>query len=287
MKSSTFLHLRISFSFFLLPVFLFAISQSGNINWPAAFLVFLILHFLLYPASNAYNSYFDRDEESIGLMEHPPQVEPELYWAALALDAAAILLGLFISVPFAIGLIIYGLASKAYSHPAIRLKKYPLSSWFIAGFFQGFFVYLMVVYAVGEKSLNLLTGPEVQFPALLTSGLLWAAYPMTQIYQHREDKKRGDLTLSRLLGIRGTFVFTATAFALTIVGFSCYFITIDEIWQLYMFLSAMLPIIIYFMKWAIKVWKNESLADFHHTMRLNFISALCLNVCFLSLLLFK
>ncbi len=65
--------------------------------------------------------------------------------------------------------------------------------------------------------------PEVWIPAALSSLWLMAAYPMTQIYQHEEDARRGDLTLSRLLGIQGTFIFTATAFLLVNAGFFLYF----------------------------------------------------------------
>ena len=37
----------------------------------------------------------------------------------------------------------------------------------------------------------------------------WRAYPMTQIFQHEEDK-RGDETLSLKLGIKGTFLVEST-----------------------------------------------------------------------------
>ena len=121
---STWLHLRVPFSFFLLPVFLFSLCLSPNATGARIFWVFIILHFFLYPASNGYNSYFDRDEESIGGLRRPPKVQTELYGVSLALDAVAILLGIvFVNWMFAIMLFVYGLVSKAYSHPSVRLKK--------------------------------------------------------------------------------------------------------------------------------------------------------------------
>ncbi|MTI31932.1 UbiA family prenyltransferase, partial [Xanthovirga aplysinae] len=211
MKKATLLHLRIPFSFFLLPVYGFACSLSPSLAIFNVFLIFVILHFLLYPASNGYNSYFDKDQDSIGGLENPPPVSKELYFVALILDTLAIILGLLISITFAVMLFIYGMVSKAYSHPVIRLKKYPITSWLIAGFFQGFFTFLMVWMALNptENFSTVFRTDHVLIPAFLSSFLLWASYPLTQVYQHAEDARRGDQTLSLWLGIRKTFYFSA------------------------------------------------------------------------------
>ncbi|MEM8895006.1 MAG: ubiquinone biosynthesis protein UbiA, partial [Bacteroidota bacterium] len=148
MKRSTWLHLRIPFSFFLLPVFLFAVSILDQLDWWLAVIVGVILHIFLYPASNGYNSYFDKDEQSIGGLKNPPKVSKELYWISLLFDGIALAVGLWISWQFAVMLLVYGLVSKAYSHPSIRLKKMPIIGWITAGFFQGYFTFLMVIVGV-------------------------------------------------------------------------------------------------------------------------------------------
>ena len=79
MKKSTLIHLRFPFSFFLLPVFLFTIACLPDFAWSRFVVVFGILHFFLYPASNGYNSYFDKDEGSIGGVKTPPKVTRELF----------------------------------------------------------------------------------------------------------------------------------------------------------------------------------------------------------------
>src|SRR5687767_5050465 len=113
---SAWLHLRIAFSYFLLPVFLFSLCISPNFNGPRLAWVFFIIHFLLYPASNGYNSYFDKDEKSIGGLKNPPPVNKGLYYLALLFDLLAVILGYIkISLIFAVMLLIYGLVSKAYS----------------------------------------------------------------------------------------------------------------------------------------------------------------------------
>src|SRR5688572_19762062 len=194
---SSWLHLRVPFSFLLLPIFLFSLSVSPNINGQWILWVFLILHFFLYPASNAYNSYFDKDEKSIGGLKNPPPVRKGLYFLALALDVLAIVLSYIkISTTFAIMVFIYGLVSKAYSHPSIRIKKYPWTSWIITGLFQGLFTFLMCYVGLNGFTLDLAWKWQIILPGLLTSAMLWANYPLTQVYQHEEDTKRGDLTLS-------------------------------------------------------------------------------------------
>ena len=223
MKKSTWLHLRIPFSFFLLPVFLFALAIEPGVTVRLSWAMLAILHFFLYPASNGFNSYFDKDQQSIGGLEHPPPVSKQLYYVSLGLDGIAILWGLMLRWEVALMLFIYGMISKAYSHPWIRLKKYPIIGWLAAGVFQGAFTFMMVFLGVHGVGFSKLAATEVALPALLSTLLLWGSYPMTQIYQHAEDARRGDLTLSRLLGIRGTFLFTAVVFLIADAGFVYYF----------------------------------------------------------------
>ena len=98
LSRSTILHLRIPFSVFLMPVFLFAFSQMPQASWVNVALVIVAVHLFLYPASNGFNSYYDKDEDSIGGLEKPPAVTNDLLWASLAFDGAALVLGLFTRV---------------------------------------------------------------------------------------------------------------------------------------------------------------------------------------------
>ena len=278
---STLLHLRIPFSFFLLPVYLFALSISTDYLLTDALLVFFAIHFLLYPASNGYNSYFDKDEGSIGGLEHPPPVSKRLYYVSLALDTIAVALGALINLSFALMLLIYGLVSKAYSHPSVRLKKYAIASWLVAGFFQGFFTFIMVYIGVNRASWTEIGHPVVWSGAALTSLMLWGSYPMTQIYQHEEDTRRGDVTLSYRLGVVGTFRFTAAVFTLVAAGFFLYYHRWFSAEEGGLFVLFLVPVLAYFTLWYRQVRKNRQRADFRGTMRLNFVSGLCLNAFFL------
>ena len=281
-SKSTWLHLRIPFSYFLMPVFLFAVGVSPNLGEQRLNWVFLILHFFLYPASNGFNSYFDKDEKSIGGLKNPPPVTKGLYWISLLLDAVALVLG-FIKVSglFAIMLLVYGLVSKAYSHPAIRLKKLPIAGWLLTGLFQGAFTFLMCYVGINKYDVGNLMQVKVLFPALLTSFMLWANYPMTQVYQHEEDARHEDNTLSRMLGIRGTFYFAGVFFTLATAGFIFFFKFFYEISYSGIFLTMLSPVVLYFGYWFLKILKYPKQADYSHTMRLNFISATCLNAFFI------
>ena len=278
---STLLHLRIPFSFFLMPVFLFAAAVAQTFGIFNAVLAFIILHFFIYPASNGFNSYYDKDEDSIGGLENPPPVERSLLYTSLMLDVIGILLAFFVNWEFAVMVFIFGIVSKAYSHDSIRLKKFAVLSWLIASLFQGAFTFLSVIIAIKDIGFNEVLTAEYIVPSILSSLLLMGFYPMTQVYQHKEDARRGDNTISRMLGIRGTFYFTAVAFAVADAGFYFYFkhyFTIDYFLLFQLFLLIPMG---YFFYWFTKIFKNENLANYRSTMMLNLLSALCMNIFFL------
>ncbi|MBA4299958.1 1,4-dihydroxy-2-naphthoate octaprenyltransferase [Algoriphagus alkaliphilus] len=275
-------HLRIPFSLFLLPVFLFALALTPNLNGDRLLLVFLALHLFLYPSSNGYNSFFDRDEESIGGLKHPPKVTPDLYWLSQGFFLISLILGAMISLGFAGMLLVYGLVSMAYSHPRIRIKKYPWASWIIAGFFQGYFTFAMAYAGLSDLGWDVIVKPHVIIPGLLTSLMLWGNYPLTQVYQHREDSKRGDCTLSLKLGIKGTFLFSALFFALTGAAFIWYFLDRGQDQIIWVYLGAMAPIILFFLIWFGFVNQNpEKYASYSWAMGMNSLSALALNAFFI------
>jgi 4-hydroxybenzoate polyprenyltransferase len=275
--------LRIPFFIFLMPLFLFAVSQAEYIQSPQVYIAFLIIHFLIYPASNGYNSYVDRDEGSIGGLEKPPMPTKSLFHLTLVMDASAIILAAtLVHVPFALCLIIYIAASRAYSSRIIRLKKYPYAGFLTVAIFQGAFTFYLSYWAVAGHPLAL-TVPHI----LLLCGCtlqIAGAYPLTQIYQHEQDLKDGVVTLSYKLGYKGTFVFTAAMFALCNLCYYLYFVNIGNGMIFYLVQLFFLPIIAYFLYWFFAVSKNTEAANFSNTMRMNWIAAMCMNSCFIVLI---
>ncbi len=279
-----FLHLRVPFSFFLLPVFWFALSQSPAPNPWRTIAVLLIVHLLLYPASNAYNSYFDKDEGPIGGLATPPPVAKSLYWVSWALDIVALLLGAFAAPPadamrvvnwvFVVYLLIYGFVTKAYSHDRIRLKRYPVFSWLLISLLQGGITYVLTYASISNLPLSVVVQPRLLFGGLLATLNLMALYPVTQVYQHEEDARRGDQTISRILAVRGTFVCTIGVFSVAAVAFCIYF---SGSWLCLLYLLFLLPAIVFFLRWSGQVFRDERRADYRNTMRMMWVSGFCLN----------
>ena len=276
--------MRLPFSLFLMPVFWFGLSAlPGPFGWGRALGAFVVLHLLVYPASNGYNSYYDRDEGSIGGLKAPPKVTPELLTLVRLFDALALGGALLLGWGFALLVAVYLLVSKAYSYEGIRLKKYPLLSTVVVVVFQGAFTFLMAQVGVGA-------GPAVLFEktnlllALVSSLFLCGSYPLTQIYQHQEDARRGDRTLSLRLGIRGTFVFAAGGLLAGALLLGVTYWQRGEVQNLLIFLVATGPVVALFSRWAWLAWRDPALANFTWTMRMNQVSSVCLSAAFIGML---
>ena len=278
---STFQLLRFHFSVFLMPVYWFAITQLVYINWYNAALVFVILHLLVYPASNGYNSYMDRDETPIGGLKKPMQPTKQLFYVTVAMDVMAVTVSFFISMYFAIGILLYIMASRAYSSRSIRLKKYPLLGYATVVLFQGAVTFFLVYYG---SSAELKTNASVS-GMIAASLLIGGFYPLTQIYQHKEDKADGVKTISYKLGYRGTFIFCASVYSLAMMFLGYTFLSSLMITQFFVLLIFFLPILVYFFWWAAKVWKNEAEANFTNTMRMNLLASTCTNLAFITVLI--
>jgi 4-hydroxybenzoate polyprenyltransferase len=280
------LHLRIPFSLYLMPVFCFAVSSYPLPDIPELFLAFIIIHIFLYPASNGFNSYYDKDKGSIGGLEHPPEVDNSLLYTSLVFDAIAIMGGAFINLQFAGMLFIYGLVSKAYSHPAIRLKKYGIISLLTAAIFQGGFTYLMTLSAFQDLNILHLLANNL-LPFMLSSLMIMAIYPLTQVYQHEEDLSRGDHTISLMLGIRGTFYFSALVFISAVIGFYFYFTGEGGLPWFLIFKGFLLPALFYFATWFYRVYYNAAEANYKSAMLMNKIASISLILFFIARAVYK
>jgi len=275
--------LRIPFSLFLMPVFLLALSQSQEPQWFYAILSFLIIHVLVYPASNGYNSYIDKDETSIGGLEKPPMPTKALFYLTLVMDSLAILLSaIFIHWIFALCILAYILASRAYSSKQIRLKKYALTGFLIVVIFQGAFTYYMSMLGINGESLSFSTSDI--YIMLACSLQIAGAYPLTQIYQHEADLADDVTTLSYKLGIKGTFLFTGISFLFCTIFYFLYFQSVDGLNQFFILLVCFVPILVYFNVWFLKTLKNVEEANFKNTMRMNAIASVCMSTCFIILI---
>jgi len=274
--------LRIPFSFFLMPVYFLALSQSDLVDdvsvWNAIW-VFVILHLFIYPASNGYNSYQDQDEDSIGGLKDPPKATTNLFWVSALLDVAGLTLAYFISIDFLIGVLVYTTVSRAYSWRKLRLKKYSLLGFFSVIIFQGFVMFISTYSGINQASFEDILRSGLIYPAVASSFMIAGVYPITQIYQHKQDLADGVHTLSYRLGYKGTFVFSAAMFGITGIIFYQYFSYMEFL----LFQVFLAPVVIFFVRWFVKVWNNVEEANFENTMRMNLIASTCSNACFVTI----
>jgi 1,4-dihydroxy-2-naphthoate polyprenyltransferase len=238
---------------------------------------------LVYPASNGYNSYMDKDETPIGGLKKPLQPTKELFYTTVIMDIVAIVLSAFISVVFAMGILLYILASRAYSYRRIRLKKYPIIGFLTVFIFQGALIFFVTYHAVDPN--QTLYVPIL--PCIISSCLIGALYPLTQIYQHAEDKKDGVISISYLLGKKLTFVFSMLLFLTATFLLYLRFHRQDELNHFYLYLLIMLPVVLFFLYWMMKVWKNEEAASFKNSLWMNLLSTVCTTIFFIILISIK
>jgi 1,4-dihydroxy-2-naphthoate octaprenyltransferase len=273
--------MRIPFSFFLMPVFWLAVAVIPVSSWSYYNLsvVFFVLHFLLYPASNGYNSLIDKDEGPVGGLKSPPKTNIQLQVLVVVFDLLSLIISFLHNIIFGYFVAIYWMVSKAYSSPQIRIKKYPYASWLVVAVFQGGLTVLMVWSGVIHEFRDLEITVDWIWPTIATL-LLAGSYPMTQIYQHEEDIQRGDYTISTKLGIRGTFVLAGIFLFVgsNLLATALFFY--QTVYSLVLVLVFSIPSIVYFIMWAKKTWKDSESADFNHTMQFNKISSLGLSLGF-------
>jgi 1,4-dihydroxy-2-naphthoate octaprenyltransferase len=275
---SVLLHLRLPFAFFLAPIYLFALIAAGA-EPRRAVEVFIVFHFLLYPASNAFNSYYDRDEGPIGALAKPPPVTKSLLVTALALDALALALGFWVGPILGMAALVYGTGSKLYSWDRTRLKARPIAGWLATGLGQGAFTFVAMAASMHNGGFAALPR-SVWWGAAFESLFLLGVFPLTQVYQHEEDAMRGDLTMSRMVGLRGTFVLAAGFLGAGALGMAAWFWRFSPPPWAALFLAAQAPSAAFLAAWAIRAFRDPRAADFRSAMIMNTLASGALNLFF-------
>ena len=225
----------------------------------------------------------DRDTESIGGLEKPPLPSRQLFLLTIILDSSAILLSVLIHPLMPFFMLLYIGASKAYSYRGIRLKRFPIIGYLTVIIFQGALTFALVYYGSNMDTHFFIPWQGMVICALLIGGF----YPLTQIYQHKQDLEDGVQTISYKLGYTGTFIFCATIYAFAWCFMAQFFISTGQKNKLLVTSIFFVPIIVYFIGWFIKVRKDIAAADFKHTMKMNWLAAICTNIAFIILLTWR
>ena len=248
-------HLRVPFSLFLLPVYLMALVLTPGSDLFKAAGIFVSLHLFLYPGSSGFNAFYDRDRSSIGMLENPPEVTPDLLGLSLLLKTAAVLTALSAGPVMACGCLLYAVASVLYSWDRVRIKKHPFAGWLLTGIGQGFVMSVTMVVSLPA------TGPALPSPLQLAgaasvSVMILAASPLFEIFQHEEDALRGDLTISRFAGVRGTLILSGTLFAVSTTGLAVIIGSTMSGFIVRLFLFSLAPALTLFIRVLIRFFRR-------------------------------
>lgn len=145
----------------------------------------------------AINSVFDRDEGDIGYLNAPPPLPRYLLHFSVALLVGGQILALMLPVGFQIAYAICFVMSVLYSVPPFRFKAVAGVDWVINMWGFGTLTPYAAWAATG-RPLDL----GHAFVLLAFCPLFAGLYPLTQLYQFDEDRRRGDRTLALILGMR-------------------------------------------------------------------------------------
>ncbi|MFO7260433.1 MAG: UbiA family prenyltransferase [bacterium] len=199
---------------YLLAVGLDAHAIAGT--WEPALLGLALWVLCLNGGTLALNSAFDRDAGDVGYLEAPPP--PPRHLAAFSLTLMAVGQALALRLPplFALDYAACFVLSVLYSVPPLRLKAVAGADWLINMWGFGTLTPL-AGWALTGRPLE----PWALLVMVAFCPLFAAFYPLTQLYQFEEDRRRGDRTLALALGMRRSL---QVAVGATAVAFLLFFL---------------------------------------------------------------
>src|SRR6266700_1110163 len=197
--------------------YVLAVGFGGVVRgaWlPQALFALAVWVICLNGGTLAINSVFDKDEGDIGYLNAPPPLPPHLLAFSVALLAGGQLLAFALPPAFRLAYAICFVLSVLYSVPPFRFKAVAGVDWVINMWGFGTLT-PFAGWAATCRPLDL--GHALILVAFcpLFAGL----YPLTQLYQMEEDRRRGDRTLALLLGLRASL---GVAIACTVLAFALF-----------------------------------------------------------------
>jgi len=174
----------------------------------------LIWVVLMNGGTLALNSVFDKDEGDIGYLRAPPAPPRHLLAFSLGLMVLGQLLAFTLPAGYRTVYAVCFVMSLAYSVPPLRFKAVAGVDWVINMWGFGAFTPYAGWAATG-RPLDLTHGLVL----LGFCPLFASLYPLTQIYQFEEDRRRGDRTLALILGMKASLI---AAIVAALISFACF-----------------------------------------------------------------
>jgi len=277
------IHLRLKFNLILVPLWFFGVYNSGvgplyswNIDFGKFWLQFFVLHICMYGGANSLNDYYDKDTGPIGGLKNPPPVDDSIFYLSWLIQSTGFFVCIFSQLPvsFIIWYIFGMILSFCYSHPAVRFKSYPYFSVIMVSFMQGFGAFCAgwIASEVPVSSIfsgrGILGGLGVQ---IMTAGV----YPLSQIYQFKADKLKGDKTVTQLMGVDKSFKFSMVMMSLSCLCLFELLFLYDKKWLAVFVCMYMVGLIIYVNKWRTTFVVNDVLYNFGVLHKVAFTNSFC------------
>lgn len=203
------LHLRWHYQLFILSGgFLLGGLLSTDFEAASFLTQFLNVHLLLFGGATAFNSFWDDDDGPVGGLANPPEMKSWMWYGAILLQLAGLLIAMFVSEEYVAVYILSMLFFWLYSSPLSRWKSHPIKSLVAIGLSTGTSSVLLGYFSAANNSLTF----PVFMASLGAALILLSIYPVSQIYQIKEDQRRGDHTFAVAYGAWGVRLFFVIAF---------------------------------------------------------------------------
>ena len=265
-------------SFIYLPLFLFAISQTHDLNWLHTGFFFVILQVLMHPSNQLQiaNANMELSDNKTDIT----QQAKNLITTSISMNSLAVVLSILIfSLEVGVGVLGYLLLSKLHNNNPIRLRKYAIISLLLTMTMQGVLLFALTQYATGK--LMLITNV---FAIQACAFFVGFVYPLTQMHTNTDDLKRGDLTISIRLGLKGTFALCLVMFLLAISFMGLHFYNTRNVFHFYLFLFFLSPVAAYFFWWRKNTRLEPLVANYRFTRLFIIITTICMSLFSLVLI---
>jgi 1,4-dihydroxy-2-naphthoate octaprenyltransferase len=265
-------------TFIYLPLFLFAISQTHDLNWLHTGFFFVILQVLMHPSNQLQiaNANMELSDNKTDIT----QQAKNLITTSISMNSLAVVLSILIfSLEVGVGVLGYLLLSKLHNNNPIRLRKYAIISLLLTMTMQGVLLFALTQYATGK--LMLITNV---FAIQACAFFVGFVYPLTQMHTNTDDLKRGDLTISIRLGLKGTFALCLVMFLLAISFMGLHFYNTRNVFHFYLFLFFLSPVAAYFFWWRKNTRLEPLVANYRFTRLFIIITTICMSLFSLVLI---
>ncbi|PKD42802.1 UbiA family prenyltransferase [Rhodohalobacter barkolensis] len=261
------LHLRLHYQLFILSGgFLLGGLMADQMNAGQFWMQFLNVHLLLFGGATAFNSFWDKDEGPIGGLKNPPKMTDWMRTASLTMMGLgwfwSALFGVFYFIIYGVSLLLFWL----YSSPLARWKSHPQLSLLAIAVSTGLNSVFLGAIAAGGN----ITGPVI-ISAVGASLILLSLYPVSQIYQIEQDKKRGDRTFAVEYGIDGVKFFFINSYLFGLILLSAGLLRIQPYAAVFFFILGSISGVI-LLRLLLRLKGMES--EYSRVMKMKFLASL-------------